>query len=80
MTARASGGDAGPVAGGLVPPEAPPAVLADAELLVQVRTQPVPRHVAIIMDGNGRWARSRNLPRVAGHREGVKAAREAVRA
>src|SRR6266436_9791474 len=37
-------------------------------------------HVAIIMDGNGRWATRRGLPRVAGHREGVKASRAAVRA
>jgi len=40
----------------------------------------VPRHVAIIMDGNGRWARQRLLPRVAGHRRGVEAVRAAVRA
>ena len=39
-----------------------------------------PRHVAIIMDGNGRWARERSLPRSAGHRQGVKAVRRAVRA
>ena len=45
-----------------------------------VRTQPVPAHVAIIMDGNGRWATRKGLPRVAGHREGVKAARAIVRA
>jgi undecaprenyl diphosphate synthase len=45
-----------------------------------VRTQPVPAHVAVIMDGNGRWATGRGLPRVAGHREGVKAARTLVRA
>jgi undecaprenyl diphosphate synthase len=38
------------------------------------------RHVAIIMDGNGRWATSRGLPRVAGHRAGVEAIREAVKA
>jgi undecaprenyl diphosphate synthase len=38
-----------------------------------------PAHVAIIMDGNGRWARARGLPRVAGHRAGVQALREAVR-
>ncbi len=38
----------------------------------------LPRHVAIIMDGNGRWARTRNLPRPMGHREGVKAVRRAV--
>jgi undecaprenyl diphosphate synthase len=39
-----------------------------------------PRHVAIIMDGNGRWARRRRLPRVAGHRAGVDAVKEVVRA
>jgi undecaprenyl diphosphate synthase len=38
----------------------------------------VPRHVAIIMDGNGRWARSRLLPRIAGHRRGVEAVRATV--
>jgi len=38
----------------------------------------VPRHVAIIMDGNGRWARKRLLPRIAGHRRGVEAVRAAV--
>ena len=40
----------------------------------------VPRHVAIIMDGNGRWAKQRLLPRVAGHRKGVEAVRATVRA
>jgi undecaprenyl diphosphate synthase len=40
----------------------------------------VPRHVAIIMDGNGRWARARRLPRIAGHRRGVEAVRATVRA
>jgi len=38
----------------------------------------VPRHVAIIMDGNGRWAKERHLPRSLGHREGMKAVRETV--
>ncbi|MEK6769387.1 MAG: isoprenyl transferase [Gemmatimonadota bacterium] len=38
----------------------------------------VPRHVAVIMDGNGRWAKERRLPRTLGHREGMKAVREAV--
>jgi undecaprenyl diphosphate synthase len=52
----------------------------EAELLAAVRSRPVPQHVAIIMDGNGRWATGRGLPRVAGHREGVKAARAVVRA
>lgn len=40
----------------------------------------VPRHVAIIMDGNGRWARQRHLPRFAGHRRGVEAVRATVQA
>ena len=39
-----------------------------------------PQHVAIIMDGNGRWARSRGLPRIAGHRRGAESVREAVKA
>jgi undecaprenyl diphosphate synthase len=39
-----------------------------------------PHHVAIVMDGNGRWARQRYLPRVAGHRQGVEALRRCVRA
>lgn len=40
----------------------------------------VPRHVAIVMDGNGRWAKQRMLPRVAGHRKGVEAVRRTVQA
>ncbi len=40
----------------------------------------VPEHVAIIMDGNGRWANARGLPRTMGHRKGVEAVRETVRA
>jgi undecaprenyl diphosphate synthase len=40
----------------------------------------VPRHVAIIMDGNGRWAKAKGLPRAAGHRAGAEAAREVLRA
>jgi undecaprenyl diphosphate synthase len=47
---------------------------------VETRTITVPRHVAIIMDGNGRWAASRSLPRVEGHRRGVEAVRRTVRA
>ncbi|VVE28167.1 UDP diphosphate synthase [Pandoraea morbifera] len=43
-------------------------------------TASIPRHVAIVMDGNGRWATSRKLPRVAGHKRGVDAVREAVTA
>ena len=40
----------------------------------------IPRHVAIIMDGNGRWARRQRLPRIAGHRRGAEAVRAALRA
>lgn len=43
-------------------------------------TREIPRHVAIIMDGNGRWAKQRFLPRIAGHKRGVEAVRNAVRA
>jgi undecaprenyl diphosphate synthase len=39
---------------------------------------PVPRHVAVIMDGNGRWAKARGLPRIAGHRKGVERVRDLV--
>jgi undecaprenyl diphosphate synthase len=42
--------------------------------------RPVPRHIAIIMDGNGRWAAARGLPRAEGHRRGVEALRRVVRA
>ena len=38
-----------------------------------------PNHIAIIMDGNGRWAKARNLPRVSGHKEGINSVREIVR-
>jgi undecaprenyl diphosphate synthase len=49
------------------------------ELLARLRVNgAVPRHVAIIMDGNGRWARERLLPRPLGHRSGMKAVREVV--
>jgi undecaprenyl diphosphate synthase len=57
-----------------------PGSLGEPELRELVRSQPLPQHVAIIMDGNGRWATQRGLPRVAGHHEGVKSARAIVRA
>src|SRR5512140_2836820 len=47
-------------------------------LLRQLDPSRFPRHVAVIMDGNGRWARRRHLPRVAGHRAGIKSVRETV--
>lgn len=46
----------------------------------EIAAGPLPRHIAIIMDGNGRWAQKRGLPRTAGHRAGVEALREIVRA
>jgi len=51
------------------------------ELLDRIKLNgAVPRHIAIIMDGNGRWAQERGLPRPLGHRAGMKAVREAVEA
>ena len=47
-------------------------------LLTQIDAEQLPGHVAIIMDGNGRWARDRRLPRVAGHRAGIDSVRETV--
>jgi undecaprenyl diphosphate synthase len=47
----------------------------EAELLGKLDPQRLPEHLAIIMDGNGRWAQRRHLPRIAGHRSGVKTAR-----
>src|SRR4030095_8482400 len=49
-----------------------------SELLQQIDPKALPVHIAIIMDGNGRWARKRGLPRVAGHRAGISAVREVV--
>lgn len=43
--------------------------------ILKVQEQPIPEHIAIIMDGNGRWAKKRALPRVAGHHEGMKVVR-----
>jgi undecaprenyl diphosphate synthase len=57
-----------------------PSAGAIADLEARVKSRPLPRHVAIIMDGNGRWAEARGLPRVAGHREGAEAVRTVVRA
>jgi undecaprenyl diphosphate synthase len=48
------------------------------ELHRQIDPDRLPRHVAIIMDGNGRWAKKRSLPRVSGHRQGIKSVRDVV--
>ncbi|MCU0231383.1 MAG: isoprenyl transferase [Acidobacteria bacterium] len=59
-----------------------PRAAADApaleDPLAQLDFTRLPRHVAVIMDGNGRWARARHLPRIAGHRAGIAAVREVV--
>jgi undecaprenyl diphosphate synthase len=59
-------------------PEAQAPKIAEADIAGS--SADVPRHVAIIMDGNGRWAAARGLPRVEGHRRGVEALRKTVRA
>jgi len=56
-----------------LPPDSPEAVLARG-----LDFDRLPRHVAIIMDGNGRWAADRHLPRVEGHRAGIDAVRDSV--
>src|ERR1700685_1853292 len=55
-----------------------PANREEADLLDRLNLKQLPQHLAVIMDGNGRWAQRRHLPRIAGHRAGVKAAREII--
>ena len=50
----------------------------EAELFSQLNPNQLPKHIAIIMDGNGRWAKRRHLPRIAGHKKGVEAVRHVV--
>jgi undecaprenyl diphosphate synthase len=52
----------------------------EVHLLAQVDLDRLPQHIAVIMDGNGRWAKKRHLPRIAGHRAGIRAVRQAVEA
>jgi len=49
-----------------------------AELFAKLDPERLPRHIGIIMDGNGRWAKRRHLPRIAGHKRGVTAVRDVV--
>jgi undecaprenyl diphosphate synthase len=51
---------------------------ADSDLLSRLDPDLLPKHLAVIMDGNGRWAELRGLPRIAGHREGIKSVRELI--
>lgn len=50
------------------------------ELMAKIKKAPLPQHIAIIMDGNGRWAKKRGLPRTAGHAAGMLRVREVIRA
>lgn len=50
----------------------------ESEIYAHLDAKRLPQHIAIIMDGNGRWARRRHLPRIAGHRAGMKAVRSVV--
>src|SRR4249920_1847636 len=52
--------------------------LSIEELVAKLEPDHLPKHVAVIMDGNGRWAELRSLPRIAGHREGIKSVRELI--
>src|SRR5918993_3809335 len=55
-----------------------PAGSPDESLARQVNFEQLPAHIAIIMDGNGRWAAQRHLPRVEGHRAGIDSVRDVV--
>jgi undecaprenyl diphosphate synthase len=55
-----------------------PVTSEEAELLAKLDLAQLPRHVAVIMDGNGRWAQHKHLPRVAGHRVGTQTARSTI--
>jgi undecaprenyl diphosphate synthase len=57
----------------------PKASIETASLRREVLAHPVPAHIAIVMDGNGRWAEARGLPRIAGHREGSESVRSVTR-
>jgi undecaprenyl diphosphate synthase len=61
-----------------IPDSLTPASLAEQRLLAELDADRLPQHIAVIMDGNGRWAQRRHLPRVAGHRAGVQSARTVI--
>jgi undecaprenyl diphosphate synthase len=63
----------------VIAPEAlGPVTSEEAQLLEKLDLTRLPRHVAVIMDGNGRWAQKRHLPRIAGHRSGTQSARTTI--
>jgi undecaprenyl diphosphate synthase len=53
-------------------------LLSESELTAKLEPELLPKHVAVIMDGNGRWAELRGLPRIAGHREGINSVRDMI--
>jgi undecaprenyl diphosphate synthase len=55
-----------------------PVTAEEAHILKKLDWERLPRHIAVIMDGNGRWAQKRHLPRVAGHRAGTQSARTTI--
>ncbi len=61
-----------------VPEPLHPSGREEARLLAELDVTRLPQHIAVIMDGNGRWAQKRHLPRVAGHRAGVQSARTVI--
>jgi undecaprenyl diphosphate synthase len=61
-----------------VPESLKPSDLEEERLLLELDAHRLPQHIAVIMDGNGRWAQRRHLPRVAGHRAGVQSARTVI--
>jgi len=63
---------------GPAPESLGPVTSEEAKLLEKLDLTRLPRHVAVIMDGNGRWAQKRHLPRIAGHRSGTQSARTTI--
>jgi undecaprenyl diphosphate synthase len=61
-----------------VPDSLKPSGVEEERLLAELDANKLPQHIAVIMDGNGRWAQRRHLPRVAGHRAGVQSARTVI--
>jgi undecaprenyl diphosphate synthase len=62
----------------IAPESLGPVTSEEAQLLEKLDLTRLPRHVAVIMDGNGRWAQKRHLPRIAGHRSGTQSARTTI--
>jgi undecaprenyl diphosphate synthase len=66
------------LAGPAAPEDFGPVTSEESLLLQKLDLSRLPRHVAVIMDGNGRWAQKRHLPRIAGHRSGTQSARTTI--